>query len=63
VPLISAHVSALLEHHVEVPLIRRSMNGSEAVARGCALHAAMALPTFNDSRRIRLTDTTPYDSK
>lgn len=62
-PLIASRVLALAENYMETPLIRRSLNGSEAVARGCALYAAMALPTFNDARRIQLMDTTPYDSK
>lgn len=61
-PLISSQVLSLASKYIEAPLIRRSLNGSEAVARGCALYAAMALPTFNDARRIQLTDTTPYDS-
>eukprot|EP01043_Picozoa_sp_COSAG02_P098101 COSAG02_NODE_34271_length_486_cov_1.338501_1_plen_119_part_10 len=62
-PLISARVLALAQKYMDTPIIRRSLNGSEAIARGCALYAAMALPTFNDARRIQLTDTTPYDSK
>ena len=62
-PLISARVLALANKYMDTPLIRRSLNGSEAIARGCALYAAMMLPTFNDARRIQLIDTTPYDSK
>ena len=61
VPLISTGVSALATELMGAAIIRRSLNGSEAVARGCALYAAMALPTFNDQRRIRVTDTSPYD--
>ncbi len=63
VPLISARVLALAQKYMDTPLIRRSLNGSEAIARGCALYAAMTLPTFNNAKRIQLTDTTPYDSK
>jgi hypothetical protein len=62
VPMIASRVQSLVEENTEFPpLIRRSLNGTEAVARGCALFAAMALPTFNESRRVLLTETTPYD--
>ena len=62
VPMIASRVHSLVDDNTETPpLIRRSLNGAEAVARGCALFAAMALPTFNESRRVLLTETTAYD--
>ena len=40
--------------------VRRSLNGVDGVARGCALRAAMALPSFNRSRALQLVDASPW---
>ncbi len=40
--------------------IRRTMNATESVARGCALQGAMLSPTFHVTRRFEVEDVCPY---
>ena len=40
--------------------IRRTMNATESVARGCALQGAMLSPTFHVTRRFEVEDVCTY---
>jgi heat shock protein 4 len=40
--------------------LRRTMNATESVARGCALQGAMLSPTFHVTRRFEVEDVCPY---
>jgi molecular chaperone DnaK (HSP70) len=60
VPSVQRAVTAAMQRHGCVAPLRRSLNGVDAIARGCALRAAMSLPTFNRKRAVVISDASPW---